>query len=77
VVFYENKIFFFFLNISKELAKYLNILIEERKLKKSKAIKNDNGKALFLSTHLKRYTERQFNVYLRKVLDGLKIENRF
>lgn len=62
--------------ISKELAKYLNILIEERKLTKSKEVKNDNGKALFLSTHLKRCTERQFNVYLRKVLDELEIEKR-
>ena len=54
--------------ISKNLVKYLEIFLEERKLK------NVKTKALFLSTHLKRYTERQFNVYLKKVLNDLTIE---
>jgi len=54
--------------ISKELAKFLKLYLKERKLKIVKT------KALFLSIQSKRYTERQFNAYLKKVLNDLKIK---
>ncbi len=54
--------------ISKELAKFLKLYLKERKLK------NVKTKALFLSTQSKRYTERQFNAYLKHVLDDLEIK---
>ena len=54
--------------IPESLVKYLEIFLEERKLKNAKT------KALFLSTHLKRYNERVFNAYLKKVLKDLNIE---
>lgn len=54
--------------ISKGLMKYLKVYLRERKLK------NVSTKALFLSTHSKRYGERQFNKYLRDVLNELKIK---
>ncbi|MFW9973145.1 MAG: tyrosine-type recombinase/integrase, partial [Candidatus Odinarchaeota archaeon] len=54
--------------ISKDLAKFLEIYLKERSLK------NVNSKALFLSPHLKRYAERQFNIYLKKVLADLGIK---
>lgn len=53
--------------LSGDLTKYLGIYMKERSLK------SVNTDALFLSTHLKRYTERQFNAYLKNVLTELKI----
>jgi len=54
--------------ISKGLTRYLKAYLRERKLK------NVSTKALFLSTHSKRYAERQFNTYLKEVLNELKIK---
>jgi len=53
--------------ISQELTDYLKFYLDSRKLKKTKE------NALFLSTHNKRYSKRQFNVYLKSVLDKLNI----
>lgn len=54
--------------LSKELTDLLGIYIRERKLK------NVKTKALFLSTHSKRYSNRVFNEYLRKVLNSMNIK---
>ncbi|KKM19681.1 hypothetical protein LCGC14_1653160 [marine sediment metagenome] len=54
--------------ISQELGDYLKLYLKERKLKIVKS------NALFLSIQSKRYTERQFNAYLKKVLYDLKIK---
>ncbi len=54
--------------ISKELTAFLELYVDERKLK------NVETEALFLSSYSKRYRERQFNRYLKHVLEGLKIK---
>lgn len=54
--------------ISKELANFLKLYLKERKLK------NVKTKALFLSIQSKKYTERGFDAYLKKVLKDLKIK---
>lgn len=56
--------------ISKDLATFLGIYIKERKLK------DVETKALFLSSYKKRYTERQFNLYIKHVLKDLKIKKK-
>ena len=62
--FSQEKIYY----ISKELTAFLELYINERKLKDVKI------KALFLSSYSKRYSERQFNLYLKHVLADLKIK---
>lgn len=54
--------------ISKELTTFLELYIDERKLR------NVETEALFLSSYSKRYRERQFNQYLKHVLKDLKIK---
>ncbi|MFX1256771.1 MAG: tyrosine-type recombinase/integrase [Promethearchaeota archaeon] len=53
---------------SKNLADHLKIYLQERKLK------SNGTKALFLSNHNKRYTERAFNHYLKSILPNIGIE---
>ncbi|MHA1195757.1 MAG: tyrosine-type recombinase/integrase [Promethearchaeota archaeon] len=55
--------------ISQDLASFLKIYINERKL-----IDTDT-KALFISTRKKRYSKRQFNAYLKVVLNELNEKN--
>ncbi|MHA1336669.1 MAG: tyrosine-type recombinase/integrase [Promethearchaeota archaeon] len=52
---------------SEELRDYLKIYLEERKLIKVET------KALFLSTHLKRFSRRVFNAFLKEITRKLKI----
>lgn len=61
--FTQDKIYY----ISKELTTFLELYIKERKLK------DVETEALFLSSYSKRYTERQFNQYLKCVLKDMKI----
>ena len=53
---------------SEELRDYLNIYLKERKLIKTET------KALFLSSHLKRFNIRGFNLFLKKITNKLGIE---
>ena len=53
---------------SEELRDYLNIYLKERKLIKTET------KALFLSSHLKRFNIRGFNLFLKKITSKLGIE---
>lgn len=62
--FTQEKIYY----ISKELTTFLELYIKERKLK------DVETEALFLSSYSKRYTERQFNQYLKHVLKDLEIK---
>jgi len=64
--FSQEKIYY----ISADLGIFLEIYIKERKLKDVEI------KALFLSSYSKRYTERQFNLYLKHVLNDLKIKKK-
>ena len=54
--------------ISPQLRDYLKFYLEERKKIDTKE------KALFLSTQLKRYSDRPINVYLKKVVQKLGIK---
>ncbi len=54
--------------VSKDLAKHLNIYLEDRKLK------NIETKAFFITNRRNRFGARAFNLYLKKVLDKLGIE---
>jgi len=53
---------------SEELRDYLDIYLKERKLIKIET------KALFLSSHLKRFNIRGFNLFLKKITSKLGIE---
>lgn len=53
---------------SEELRDYLDIYLKERKLIKTET------KALFLSSHLKRFNIRGFNLFLKKITSKLGIE---
>ena len=52
---------------SKDLAKHVRIYLKQRKLR------NSNSKAFFLSNHLKRFSERPFNMILKTITKELKI----
>lgn len=53
---------------SKDLAKHLPIYLKQRKLR------NSNSKAFFLSNHLKRFSERPFNIILKTITKELGID---
>ena len=53
---------------SKDLREELKFFIEERKLL------NTETKALFISTHLKRFSERAFNIFLKQILPKIGIK---
>ncbi len=54
--------------LSKDLCNHLDVYLEERKLK------NVETKVLFLSNNLKRFSNRPFNLYLKTVLNKLRIK---
>ncbi len=53
---------------SKDLREELKFFIEERKLL------NTDTKALFISTHLKRFSKRAFNLFLKQILPKIGIK---
>lgn len=53
---------------SKDLAKHLQFYLKQRKLRGS------NSKALFLSLHSKRFSQRPFNMTLKTITKELKID---